>query len=76
MKPGGYLVTAFKAGDGQVRRGGRSAGLGVEYDGYWLSPEEMEDRVTHAGFATVFRGGRPVEEQEVSLHVYLLARRT
>ncbi len=38
VKPGGYLVTAFKAGDSQVRRGGRSTGLGVEFDVYWLSP--------------------------------------
>ncbi|MDX6334252.1 MAG: hypothetical protein QOG05_1592 [Streptosporangiaceae bacterium] len=29
VKPGGYLVTAFKAGDSQVRRGGRSTGLGM-----------------------------------------------
>jgi ubiquinone/menaquinone biosynthesis C-methylase UbiE len=27
VKPGGYLVTAFKAGDSQVRRGGRSTAL-------------------------------------------------
>jgi SAM-dependent methyltransferase len=71
VKPGGHLVTAFKAGDGKLRRGGRSAGLGVEYDGYWLSPEEMEERVTDAGFATVFRGLSPAEEQ----YCYLLARR-
>ena len=38
VKPGGYLVTAFKAGDSEVRRGGRSTGLGVEFDVYWLSP--------------------------------------
>jgi SAM-dependent methyltransferase len=76
VKPGGYLVTAFKPGDGKVRRGGRSAGLGVEYDGYWLSSEEMEDRFTNAGFATVFRASRPVEEQEASTHDFLLARRT
>ncbi len=59
VKPGGYLVTAFKAGDGQVRRGGRGANLGVEFDVYWLSPNEMEQRVADAGFATVFWGGRP-----------------
>ena len=29
VQPGGYLVTAFKAGDGQLRRGGHSTGLGV-----------------------------------------------
>jgi len=37
VKPGGYLVTAFKAGDGTVRRGGRGTNLGVEFDVCWLS---------------------------------------
>ena len=76
VKPGGYLVTAFKAGDGQVRRAGRGTGLGVEFDVYWLSPQEMERRVTAAGFATVFWGGRPAQDQEGSPQGYLLARRS
>lgn len=59
VKPGGYLVTAFKAGDSQVRRRGRSTGLGVEFDVNWLSPGEMEYRAADAGFAAVFWGGRP-----------------
>jgi len=75
VKPGGYLVSAFKAGDSQVRRGGRSTGLGVEFDVYWLSPDEMEHRVTSAGFATVCWGGRPAEGQEGSPQGYLLAQR-
>jgi SAM-dependent methyltransferase len=74
VKPGGYLVTAFKAGDSQVRRGGRS--LGLEFDVYWLSPEEMRRRVADAGFAPVFWAGRPAEEQEGSPQGYLLARRS
>jgi SAM-dependent methyltransferase len=76
VKPGGYMVTAFKAGDSQVRRGGRSTGLGVEFDVYWLSPDEMEQRATGAGFATVFWGGRPPEGQEGSPQGYLLAQRS
>ena len=48
IKPGGYLVTAFKAGDSQVRRGGRSTGLGVAFDVYWLSPDEVERRAAGA----------------------------
>ncbi|MFI7543777.1 class I SAM-dependent methyltransferase [Actinoplanes sp. NPDC049599] len=76
VKPGGYLVTAFKAGDGKLRRRGRSIGRGVEFDAYWLSPEEMERRVTEAGFETVFWGGRPAEEQETTPQGYLLARKT
>jgi SAM-dependent methyltransferase len=73
VQPGGYLVTAFKAGDGQLRRGGHSAGLGVEFDVYWLSPAEMERQVTSAGFATVFWGGRPAEGGEGSPQGYLVA---
>jgi SAM-dependent methyltransferase len=76
LKPGGYLVTAFKAGDSRVRRGGRSTGLGVEFDVYWLSPGEMERRVTDAGFAAVFWGGRPAEGREDSPQGYLLAQRS
>lgn len=76
VKPGGYLATAFKAGDSQVRRAGRSTGLGVEFDVYWLSPDEMEGRLTDAGFATVFWGGRRAEGQEGSPQGYLLAQRS
>jgi hypothetical protein len=76
VKPGGYLVTAFKGGDSRVRRGGRTTGLGVEFDVYWLSPDEMDGRVADAGFATVFCGGRPAEGQEGSPQGYLLARKS
>lgn len=75
VRPGGYLVTAFKAGDSQVRRGGRSVNLGIEFDVYWLAPEEMERRVNEAGFATVFWAGRPAEAGEGSPQGYLLARK-
>jgi SAM-dependent methyltransferase len=75
VKPGGYLMTAFKAGDGSLRRGGRMAGLGVEFDIYWLSPAEMERRVNDAGFATVFWGGIPPEKEGASTQGYLIARK-
>jgi SAM-dependent methyltransferase len=76
VRPGGYFVTAFKAGDNQLRRAGRSTNLGVEFDIYWLSPDEMERQVIDAGFATVFWGGRPAGEQEGTPQGYLLARRS
>ena len=76
VKPGGYLVTAFKAGDGSLRRGGRTTGLGVEFDVYWLSPGEMERQVTGSGFSTVFWGGRPAEGGEGSPQGYLLAQKS
>ncbi|MEV6602444.1 methyltransferase domain-containing protein [Actinoplanes sp. NPDC051346] len=75
IKPGGYLVTAFKAGDGELQRRGSSIGRGVEFDAYWLPPQEMERRVTEAGFETVFWGGRPAEQQETTPQGYLLAKK-
>ena len=75
VTPGGYLVTAFKAGDSSLRRGGRTTGLGVEFDIYWLSPDEMERRVNDAGFATVFWGGVPPEKEGTSAQGYLIARK-
>lgn len=76
VKPDGYLVTAFKVGDSRVRRGGRRTSLGVEFDVYWLSADEMESRVTDAGFATALRAARPAEGQEGSPQGYLLAQRS
>lgn len=76
VRPGGYLVTAFKAGDGQHRRAGRTLNLGVEFDIWWLSPAEMERCVTDAGFTTVFWGGRPALGDEGSPQGYLIARRS
>jgi SAM-dependent methyltransferase len=76
VKPGGHLVTAFKAGDSALRRGGRATGLDVEFDVYWLSPDEMGRRVNDSGFASVFWGGIPPEKQGESAQGYLLARKT
>ena len=76
VKPGGYLVTAFKTGDGQLRRAGRGTGLGVEFDIYWLAPQDMERQVTDAGFTATFWGGRAAEGEEGSPQGYLIARRS
>jgi SAM-dependent methyltransferase len=75
VQPGGYLATAFKAGDDRVRRGGRTVNLGVEFDIYWLSPEEMERQVTEAGFRVVFWAGRPADPNEQQPQGYLIAQR-
>jgi ubiquinone/menaquinone biosynthesis C-methylase UbiE len=76
VQPGGYMVTAFKDGDGRHRRSGRSAGLGVEFDSYWLSAREMADLAVGAGFAVVFQGSRPPQESESCPQSYLLLRNT
>jgi SAM-dependent methyltransferase len=75
VKPGGCLVTAFKAGQNELRRAGRTTNLGVEFDVYWLSTEEMQRLVSDAGFTPVFWAGRPAAEQEGSPQGYLIARR-
>jgi SAM-dependent methyltransferase len=77
VRPGGYLVTAFKHGDGTVRRnlpGGLVAGLGIDFDRYWLSAREMADRFAAAGFTLVFEGSTPPEKTEPA-YGYMLVRR-
>ncbi|MGC5310299.1 class I SAM-dependent methyltransferase [Micromonospora zamorensis] len=75
VMPGGYLVTAFKAGPSQVRRAGGSTNLGVEFDLYWQTPQEMERSVTDAGFTTVFRGGVPADGPDSPAQGFLLAQK-
>ncbi|MEV4636051.1 methyltransferase domain-containing protein [Actinoplanes sp. NPDC049548] len=75
VKPGGYFVTASQVGDGTHQRRGRSTDLGIEFDAYWMSPEEMRRRAAEAGFEAVFWGGRPAEEPETTPQHFLLARR-
>jgi ubiquinone/menaquinone biosynthesis C-methylase UbiE len=75
VQPSGYVVAAFKAGDGQRRRAGRSTGLDVEFDVYWLTPAEMEQLIVDAGFAITFRAGVPPEEPGASAQGYVLAQK-
>jgi SAM-dependent methyltransferase len=75
VKPGGYLATAFKVGDDTLRRGGLTLDLGIGFDIYWLSHDEMERCLAAAGFHLVFRGGRPAEPDEVQPQGYVVARR-
>jgi hypothetical protein len=48
----------------------------VEFDVYWLSPEEVAERAVRAGFEPVFWAGRSAEVEEAQPQGYLLARRT
>jgi ubiquinone/menaquinone biosynthesis C-methylase UbiE len=78
VKAGGYLVTAFKHGDGILHRnapGSRVGSLGLDFDRYWLSAREMEDRFAAAGFALVFQGSIPPGEAEPP-YGYMLVRKT
>ena len=73
VRPGGYLATAFKAGDGEVRRGGVTLGAG--FDVYWLSPDQMQRYITDAGFSVTFWAGRPADPDENQPQGYLIAQR-
>jgi SAM-dependent methyltransferase len=78
VKPGGYLVTAFKHGDGTLHRnapGSRVGSLGLDFDRYTLSDREMQDRFATTGFALVFHGSTPPQEAEPA-YGYMLVRRT
>ncbi|MFF5217027.1 class I SAM-dependent methyltransferase [Micromonospora sp. NPDC000442] len=78
VQPGGYLVAAFKDGDGTVHRnapGSRVAGFGIDFDRYWLSAREMTDRFAAAGLALVFQGSTPPEKDEPP-YGYMLVRKT
>jgi SAM-dependent methyltransferase len=73
-RPDGHLVTAWKLGDDEPRRGGRTTGLGIEFDVWWLSTQEMEDQVVRAGFETLFWAGRPAADGEDAPSAYLVSR--
>ncbi len=75
VQPGGYLVTAFKHGDGTLRRNGPSTALGVDFDRYWLSAAEMEQRFAAVGFALVFQGSTPTVAEEPP-YGYMLVHKT
>lgn len=78
VRPGGYLVTAFKHGEGTLHRnapGSQVGSLGVDFDRYWLSAREMEDRFAATGFTLVFQGHTPPEKAEPP-YGYMLVRKT
>lgn len=74
VRPGGYLAAAYKAGESGVVRAGRSTGLGVEFDVYRISPDDMHATLADAGFTPVFWAGRPAEDGEASPQGYVVAR--
>jgi len=76
VRPGGHLVTAFKAGDGTLRRAGRATGLDVEFDIYWFAPAEVERMLTESGFRVVFTAGRPADPEEQQPQGYVIAQRS
>lgn len=78
VRPGGYLALAYKMGDDSARRGGHSLdpALGIGFDIWWHSPQEVADRVEHAGFEVAFWAGKPAAADELQPQGFLIARRT
>lgn len=74
LRPGGYLAMAYKQGDDAKRRGGGSLGLGIEFDIWWHSQDEVEQRLAEVGMEPVFWGGRPPLDFEPQPQGYLIAR--
>ncbi|WP_018156412.1 class I SAM-dependent methyltransferase [Demetria terragena] len=75
IRPGGYVVTAFKVGDGARRRGGTTLGLGIGFDIYWFAPEQIEQFLIDAGFRVVFTAQRPAEPDEPQPQGYVIAQK-
>ncbi|MEV4708358.1 class I SAM-dependent methyltransferase [Actinoplanes sp. NPDC049316] len=78
VRPGGYLVAAFKHGDGTVHRNGPDSlvgSLGIDFNRYWLSAQEMQDRFTTASCTMIFQGSTPPEGTEPP-YGYMLVRKT
>jgi hypothetical protein len=54
---------------------GRGLTLGTGFDVYWLSPAQLEQYVTDAGFSVTFWAGRTADPGEKQPQGYLIARR-
>lgn len=76
LRPGAPLATAYKLGDGTHRRAGRALDLGIEFDIWWLAPEELQQGLVDAGFEVIFWGGRPAEPDEPQPQGYLVVARS
>ncbi len=76
LKPGAPLAAAYKIGDGGRRRGGQALDLGIGFDIWWHSPEELHVDLAAAGFDLVFWGGRPAGPDEVQPQGYLVMARS
>ncbi len=75
LKPGAPLAVAFKVGDGQHHRAGRTLNLGIEFDIWWHSPEDLQHALTDAGFSITFWAGRPADDDEMQPQGYLVLSR-
>lgn len=76
IRPGGYLTTAFKVGDGTLRRAGTNLGLGIGFDIYWFAADQVEQWLVDAGFRVVFSALRPAGDGEEQPQAYVIAQKS
>ncbi|MFD9301401.1 hypothetical protein ACFWCB_01670 [Streptomyces sp. NPDC060048] len=72
--PGGYVLIAFKAGDGQIRLE-RAYGHPVELDVYWTPPDHIAALLAGAGLTETARLIRAPGDSEKSPQGFLPARK-
>ncbi|MER5397719.1 class I SAM-dependent methyltransferase [Streptomyces sp. NPDC002599] len=75
LAPGGHLLIAFKAGDGQVRLE-HAYGHDVDLDVHRFPPERVAVLLRNAGLSEVARLVREAEPPEKTPQAFVLARRT
>ncbi|KAB1986961.1 class I SAM-dependent DNA methyltransferase [Streptomyces triticiradicis] len=74
LAPGGHLLIAFKAGDGQVRLE-HAYGHDVDLDVHRFPPERVAGLLRAAGLPEVARLVREADDREKTPQAFILARR-
>ncbi|MFI6097368.1 class I SAM-dependent methyltransferase [Lentzea sp. NPDC051213] len=75
VKPGGYLLHAFKAGNQKVHLD-HAYGHDVDLDVYWHEPDETVKNASDAGFNEVARLQRQKDVHEKGPQAFLLLQKT
>ncbi|WP_431874018.1 class I SAM-dependent DNA methyltransferase [Amycolatopsis sacchari] len=75
LKPGGYLLLAFQAGDDHRHHIERAYNHDVSLDAYRLSPDRIGELLSAAGFEETARLLRRPEGFEKTPQAYLLSQR-
>ncbi|MFI6416559.1 class I SAM-dependent methyltransferase [Streptomyces sp. NPDC050842] len=74
LAPGGFVLVAFKVGDGKVRLE-RAYGHEVALDVYRWSPDRVAELLAAAGLVVAARLVREADPEESTPQAFLLARR-
>jgi hypothetical protein len=74
VQPGGYLLHAFKVGDG-VHHLSNAYGHDLDLDVYWYDPADITSLLTDAGFTEVATLTHAPLEYEKQPQAYVLVRK-